>query len=32
MLLGKYRYFFPFSGKKTKGKYFVNTPKISSEK
>jgi len=32
MVLGKYRYFFHFSGKYPKGKYFVNTPKISSVK
>ena len=32
MLLGKYRYFFQFSGKYPKGKYLVNTLKISSEK
>jgi len=32
MLLGKYRCFFQFSGKYPKGKYSVNTPKVSSEK
>ena len=32
MVLGKYRYFFDFSSKYPKGKYLVNTPKISSEK